>query len=123
MHAWGGLPAAARGDPGKLSVQFPVMPAPGPYWVLDLGGPASAGYRTSIVYSCVLRRGAPAQDLFILSRTPRIARHPKWALVRLYWRVVKKGVWLERGNRLKVTEQGKKCAYRGDPGVKVVYAL
>ncbi|OSX71430.1 hypothetical protein BU14_0535s0007 [Porphyra umbilicalis] len=114
------FPPPPGGDPGKLSVQFPVMPAPGPYWVVDLVGRASAGYHASVVYSCVLRRGVPVQDLFILSRTPRIARHPRRALSRLYWRVMKKGVLLERDNALTVTKQGKRCAYRGDPGVKVV---
>jgi len=116
------FPPPPGGDPGKLSVQFPVMPAPGPYWVVDLVGRPSTGYHASVVYSCVLRRGVPVQDLFILSRTPRIARHPRWALIRLYWRAIKKGVLLERDNQLKVTEQGKRCAYRGDPSVKVVFS-
>lgn len=111
---------SSKGDPGKLGVQFPGAPVPGPYWVIDLAGTKANGYRVAVVYSCTSTSRFFSQGLFLLSRTPRL-RYGVFEAAYWYARVLARGIRFAKGNEFILTPQGKSCAYRGAKRAKVIF--
>jgi hypothetical protein len=61
---------------GKLEVSF-FGPFYGPYWIIDLWGPArtpATGYDVAVIFSCSSVFNISSTDLWVLSRTPQLPK-------------------------------------------------